>query len=259
LAWAGLPDDFSTYAFVTTANNMRSLKPDPAYYAEIMARVGIEPVEAVMVGNSLTNDIRPAQTVGLNTYLVNENLENGHEADGFGTAADFLHAVNNGWLQQLQPRKLAPEMIAHELRGNVLALFGLLSEVKPHQWTQHPDPDEWSILQVVCHLLERESNLQRPRLQRILNEDDPFLTAPQEPATPSEVAGAANAMDVAYSFAKEREITLEFIQGLSTDDWLRPATHSIFSTTTLLEMAHFTAQHDRMHITQICQTLGRCD
>ncbi|MEM6285020.1 MAG: HAD family hydrolase [Chloroflexota bacterium] len=259
LAWAGLPDDFSTYAFVTTANNMHSLKPDPAYYVEILARVGIEPNEAVMVGNSLTNDIRPAKTIGLNTYLVNENLDSGHEADSHGTTADFLAAVNDGWLQQVPGRPLSPAMIEHELRGNVLALFGLLSEVRPHQWTQHPDPDEWSILQVVCHLLERETNLQRPRLQQILHEDNPFLSVPSEPDTPSEAAGADHAMQVAYRFAKEREATLEFVRGLSQSDWQLPATHSIFSNTTLLEMAHFTAQHDRMHITQICQTLGRCD
>jgi hypothetical protein len=26
-----------------------------------------------------------------------------------------------------------------------------------------------------------------------------------------------------------------------------------------LEMAHFTAQHDRLHLNQICQTLGKCE
>jgi hypothetical protein len=66
-------------------------------------------------------------------------------------------------------------------------------------------------------------------------------------------------MDVAYQFAQERENTLTLLASLTEDDWRRPATHSIFSNTTLLEMAHFTARHDRMHITQICQTLGRCD
>lgn len=253
LLWAGLSGDLSDYAFVTTADNMHFAKPDPAYYVEILARVGVEPAEAVMVGNSETNDIAPAQTAGIASYHV--TAEQDHQS---GSLADFLEAVQAGWFYKIDVPPLTPEMVVAELRGNLGALFGLLSEVKAHQWTQHPDPAEWSIIQVVCHLLEREASVQRARLQQILAENNPFLRVPSSPQDPTE-SNASDGIAIAQAFVKEREQTLQLLQTLTEAQWHRPARHSIFSDTSLLEMAHFTAQHDRMHITQICQTLGRCD
>ncbi len=256
LEWASLPGDFDAYAFVTTSDNMHFIKPDAAYYAEILARVGVEPEEAVMVGNSPENDITPAQTMGMRTYhVLPAGAEPGANA---GALAAYTDAVQRGWLDEYHPLQLTPEMVLAELRGNIGALFGLLAEVKPNQWTQHPDPQEWSILQVVCHLLERESSVQRPRLARILHEDNPFLTSPAAPTDPTE-SDDTDGLQVALSFAAQRHETLSFLAALPPAVWQRPARHSIFSDTTLLEMAHFAAQHDRIHITQICQTLGRCD
>ncbi len=259
LGWAGLPTEASAYAFIANAENMHFTKPNPAYFIEILARISVEPDEAVMVSNSATQDIIPAHAVGLNTFHITPTAAPpAPQASASGTLANFAQAVADDWLIGLSPQGLHPTMIEPELRGNLGALFGLLSEVKPHQWTQHPDPTEWSILQVVCHLLQREAQVQRPRLQRIATEDNPFLTPPPEPVTPNE-HNCPDGMEVAHAFAAERQQTLKFLRTLPPAGWQRPARHSIFSNTTLLEMAHFTAQHDRMHITQICQTLGKCD
>jgi hypothetical protein len=138
-------------------------------------------------------------------------------------------------------------------------LFGTLADAKPHFWQQHPDPNEWSPIQIVCHLLESERKVQRPRLERILAENNPFLVAPPPPAEPHEALPCENdGLLVAEQMATEREKTLDWLRQIQQEDWNRPARHSIFGPTTLLEMAHFTAQHDRLHINQLCQTLGRC-
>jgi HAD superfamily hydrolase (TIGR01549 family) len=70
LAWAGLADDLNAYALVTHAENMHFAKPDPAFYAEALARVGLEPDEVFMVGDNPHNDIKPAQIIGMHTYQV---------------------------------------------------------------------------------------------------------------------------------------------------------------------------------------------
>ena len=57
LRWAGLADYINEFAFITHSENMRFAKPQPEYYAEVVARVGIEPVEALVVGDSEVNDI----------------------------------------------------------------------------------------------------------------------------------------------------------------------------------------------------------
>ncbi|NWF68611.1 MAG: HAD-IA family hydrolase [Chloroflexi bacterium] len=256
LAWAGLPDTLEYYALVTHGDNMHFAKPDPAYYAEILARVGVEPDEALMVGDSLESDIEPAALVGLHTY----HLKTSADGEGAGTLADFYAlSIEDNWTNHFPARRLMPAMIEPEMRGNLGALFGMLSQVKDHYWHQHPDRDEWSIMQIICHLLESEQTVQRPRLQRILQEDNPFLTAPRRPAGADAVPCADEGYQVARAFVAERQTTMQFLRALQHEDWMRPARHSIFGPTTLLEMAHFTAQHDRLHLKQLCRTLGKCE
>lgn len=263
LVWAGLSGNFDDYALVTNADIMRFTKANPAFYVEVVARIGIEPDEAIMVGDSLKRDVRPAKQVGLHTYHILPDARNGNNgppADAAGTLADFyLNVKQHNWLDNLLPRPLSPQMIEPEMLGNLAALFGTLDEAKPRYWQQHPDPGEWSPIQIVCHLLDSEVGIHRARLKRILAEDNPFLvdlparsSARETPVCDDDGKAAAR------RFTTERLETLEWLRQLRPEDWHRPARHSIFGLTTLLEMAHFTAQHDRLHINQLCQTLGRC-
>lgn len=255
LEWAGLPPADS-YALVTHSGNMHFAKPDPAYYAEIVARIGVEPDEAVMIGDSLRNDIEPAARLGMNTYYIPFESNTTPETTSAGTLRDFyVQVAEYGWLDNLLPRPISPDMIEPELRGNIGALFGTLGNVKPHCWEQKPDPVEWSIMQIVCHLRESERAVQRPRLQRILAEDNPFLFAPY-PSPSQNEAGACerDGMRAARGFAQERQQTIEWLGNLAPQDWGRPARHRVFGQTSLLEMSHLTAHHDRLHLNQ----LSRC-
>jgi hypothetical protein len=138
-------------------------------------------------------------------------------------------------------------------------LYGLLDTARPHFWDQHPDPDEWSPNQILCHLLEHEGPVHRDRLKHILEIDNPFIAAPPPPPGPASAASCGgDGPDIAARFTAARRETLALIATLPPEAWSRPARHSIFGPTTLLEMAHFTAQHDRLHLHQLCQTLGGC-
>lgn len=258
LVWAGLSGHFSDYNWITTSDNMHFIKPDLAYYAEILARVGVEPDEALMVGDSIENDIEPSRRLGLMTYYIGEPITS-DLADGYGTLADLYQLVENGWLDTLRRRPLEVAAIEPQLKANIAVLFGMLADVKPSYWNQHPDPDEWSIIQILCHLLESEITVQLPRLQRVLAEDNPFLPPPKMPLGAEMPPCAEDGFWVAEQFADKRQQTIKWLSQLRSDDWRRPARHSIFGLTTLLELAHFTAQHDRLHLTQLCQTLGRCE
>jgi HAD superfamily hydrolase (TIGR01549 family) len=256
LGWAGLSDNLSDYALVTHSENMHFAKPDPAYYAEIIARVGIEPDETIMVGDSLRNDIQPATVIGIHTYIIDDT----NVKTESGTLEHFLEMAHTpDWVDTYFQPPLKPEMIEPEMRGNIGALFGTITKAKPHFWEQHPDPQEWSPIQIVCHLVESEIKIQRPRLERILAEENPFLPITLPPlsardAIPCDDTG----YPVAQRFMEERLRTMAILQGLSHNDWMRPARHSTFGPTTLLEMAQFTTQHDRLHISQLCETLGQC-
>lgn len=260
LEWAGLPADFEAYAYVTHAGNMHFAKPDPAYYAEILARVSIEPDEAIMVGDRLDNDIRPARQIGLHTFHTANPAQSAEPSSSDRQTLQQFHALltDATWLDSLTSSPLLPAGIAPQLRGNIGALFGMLEGIQPSYWTQHPDPNEWSILQIVCHLLESEETVQRPRLQRILSVDNPFLAESRQPAGAEAIPCDEDGDRAAQAFVEARLRTIAFLDGLHPEAWERPARHSVFGPTTLLELAQFTAQHDRLHLRQLCQTLGNC-
>ena len=249
LRWAGLADYINEFAFITHSENMRFAKPQPEYYAEVVARVGIEPDEALVVGDSEVNDIRASAAIGCSSWHVDRD----------GSLAELLdHVRRDSWRDSHQPPRLDSSMIAPQYRGNMGALHGLLAESTPGQWHERPDPDEWSIMQIVCHLWATETAVHQARLQSILADHDPFLAALPPPG-PHVPPCHDDAEEILQRFCRDRRDTLATLTGLREAQWARTARHSIFGMTTLLEMAQFTAQHDRLHITQLCQTLGKCE
>ena len=70
LAWAGVPVTEFGYALVTTYDNMHATKAHPAYYREILERLGRQPEECLMVGDDWEMDMAPAASVGVPIYWV---------------------------------------------------------------------------------------------------------------------------------------------------------------------------------------------
>ncbi len=242
LKWAGLPDAANDYALITTADNTHFAKPDPAYYAEIIGRLGIEPDEALMIGDSEKNDIRPAAQIGIRTIHVLP-----------GELQSVYQQIDR--FEDLTAPVVGPDGVISQLQGNTGALSGLLETLLPSYWDQHPVPGEWSPLEILCHLVEREQDVHLARIRRIAAEHNPFIVDPG----PGQPLRCAETGDQAVAdFIRLRQQTITFLQGLAEDVWQRPARHSIFGPTTLFEMAMFTAQHDRLHLHQLCQTIGKC-
>ena len=248
LEWACLGGLIDEFAFISHSENMHFAKPQTEYMAEVVARVGIEPDEALMVGDSAVNDMQAAHAIGCPSWHVG--------VDG-SLAGLARHIQRDAWREVYPPAALQPAMIAPQYRGNLGALRGLLDESTPSQWQARPDPEEWSILQILCHLWTTETAVHRARLQRILAEDKPFLAALPPPG-PHVPPCYDDANWVWARLNQDRRETLAIVDGLTAAQWQRPARHSIFGLTTVMEMAYFTAQHDRLHITQFCQTLGKC-
>ena len=76
IRWAGLrPEDFE---LVTTYENSRHCKPDPDYYRDVIAALGVRPEECVMVGNDVGEDM-VAGRLGMKVYLLTDCLINKKE------------------------------------------------------------------------------------------------------------------------------------------------------------------------------------
>jgi len=186
LQWAELGTLIDSFSLISHASNTHFVKPSPAYYAELVACVGVEPDEVVMVGDRLENDIIPAQTVGINTFQIQSQPAKTKYSRS-GTLEQFHKLIQSDFVWRTPSLSLKINMIEPQLLGNVAALLDTVEGVPSNFWQQHPEPDEWSMQQIVCHLWESEVNVQRPRLQRIGEEDDPFLIAPKPPSGPAEL------------------------------------------------------------------------
>lgn len=71
------PQDF---ALVTTYENSRFCKPNPAYYQDILRQAGKTPQQCMMVGNNPLEDMAAGQ-LGLALFLVTGHLENPKNLD----------------------------------------------------------------------------------------------------------------------------------------------------------------------------------
>ena len=78
IRWAGMePEDFE---LVTTYENSRHCKPNPAYYQDVADRLGVSPEECLMVGNDADEDL-VAATLGMKVFLMPEFLITRTDAD----------------------------------------------------------------------------------------------------------------------------------------------------------------------------------
>lgn len=71
LQWINLKED--DFDFITTYETSHFCKPNPAYYQEIMTRFGVEAQHCVMIGNDISEDIQPASSLGIRSYLVKDH------------------------------------------------------------------------------------------------------------------------------------------------------------------------------------------
>jgi hypothetical protein len=243
-----LPQD---YDFITGKETMLFDLSNPAFYVQVVAQLGIEPDETLFISAAWKDKLELAQIVGIHLYHVSEDSHLIYH----GTLTDLVR-----WLAQkpnLEIPKLLPDSVIPNLSGNVGALTHLVRTTPYDYWHQRPDPEEWSILQILTHLIESEEQHQLPRLKQIVDEEIPFIRAPKPPG-PSLAVRSHDALVLLEEFHQLRSQTIEYIQSLDESSWQRTARHSVFGMTTLFEMALFTARHDRLHIQQFCQTIGRC-
>jgi len=71
LEWANLPIQKYNFRLVSTYETFHFAKPNPSYFAEILSQLGWPEARFVMIGNSLLEDIIPAERLGLPTFWLN--------------------------------------------------------------------------------------------------------------------------------------------------------------------------------------------
>lgn len=260
LEWAGLPPSKFPFRLIPSYATFHFSKPNPAYYTEILARLGWPEGPVIMVGDDLQNDIEPARRVGLAAFWISNN---GHiptvapyGPSAAGALVDILPWVDTTDLAELSPDFSQPESMAKTLRATPAALDSLTADLSPSHWIRRPDEGEWSLTEILCHLRDVDREVNLPRLKKVLQESNPFLAGMDtDPWAAERQYNHQDGKVALHDFTQYRLEILSILDQLSPGDWDRPARHAIFGPTQIRELVSILAGHDRLHLRQISNTL----
>ncbi len=131
-------------------------------------------------------------------------------------------------------------------------IAALLESLLPAEVAAASGGDDWSMSQIIDHLLLGERDLILPRLQQMRRETAPVF----ESSTVSRTGFAASprggdAAALLDAFRLARKETLAFLHSLTDDDWARVGTTPTRGTLTIEAYARYLAEHDREHLAQL--------
>jgi FMN phosphatase YigB (HAD superfamily) len=257
LEWANLPAEKFHFAIISSYDKFHFAKPDPAFFAEMMAYLGWPEGPAVIVGDDFNLDIVAGSQLGFPTFWVGDHNQPALNQDtltGSGSLADVLPWLSQAGEAALTPAFNTPSAILTTLRATSAALSSICQQIPASVWTQRPQADEWSLTELMCHLRDVEQEVNLPRIQKLLQEENPFL--PGKDTDPWAVERnyiQQNGSRALNHFIQARSELAGILEQLSSEDWQRSSRHAIFGPTHLVEIAGIIAGHDRLHLRQVTQ------
>jgi hypothetical protein len=142
------------------------------------------------------------------------------------------------------------ELIAR-YRAGYGALQAALDGLQPGELDWRPDPEAWSVRDVVHHLEDAELT-GAVRLRRLLTEAAPFLPAFDEEVYRSRLAYAERPIEPALDAIRAaHETTAELLDRLAPEDGAREGTHSEDGPYSVERWLRFHAAHTHDHAAQI--------
>ncbi len=253
LRWAGF--DPEQFELVSTFEHFHFTKTHPAYYAEVLGRMGWPEGPVLMVGNDPTRDLVPAHRLGLKTFFVDGEAGSSFET-GRGKLADLRPWLESISLSSLEPSFKSRDAVLAIMASTPAVLRSLTSALSDEQWKHVPTHDDWAMNELICHLADTEREIHRMQLRLMIEREGAFIPRPDSGVWASErqylnIDGKAALAE----FAAARIENIQILKELDETVWQRSARHAIFGPTDFLEVASFMADHDRLHVQQAWKTL----
>jgi FMN phosphatase YigB (HAD superfamily) len=253
--WAGLKPEY--FEIISTVESFHFSKTYPAYYAEVLGRMGWQDGPVLMIGNDVDRDMIPAQRLGLKTYLIDGESASGSGLEaGRGKLADLRPWLESIDLSTLEPFYKSREAILGIMASTPAVLRSLSSSLTDEQWKHEPTREDWALTEIICHLRDTEREVHQTQLKLMLERTDAFIPRPDSGVWASERKYLnVNGSIALAEFVSARMKTLDMLKDLDDATWSRHARHAIFGPTNFLEVLGFMAEHDRLHIQQAWKTL----
>jgi len=144
------------------------------------------------------------------------------------------------------------EHFTKRLAKNAETIRSLVEDISEEQARWKPDPEKWSILEVINHLYDEEREDFRTRLDFVLHHpDQPF---PGINPAGWVIERQYNTRDLAESlqkFLQERKHSISWLEGLSPPDWNTQHTHPQFGSISAGTFMASWVVHDFLSIRQL--------
>ena len=248
VAWAGL--DPADFPFVTTFEHFHFTKPNMAYYAECLGRLGWPEGKIVMIGDDPMRDIEPMQSLGFPTFQIHKE-KNGYQGNE-GTIADV-----KGWLEAIQSQpdseiQFSPEANLAIMRSTPAVMDYWLRFLPTETFHTQLEIGEWNLTEIFWHLADLEEEVYLPRWERLAANPSADMKAIETDHWAEERAyRQRDPKEALRKFYESRMASLEILEGLLAEgNPDLPIRHPVYGQTTLAGMISHISHHDRSHLRQ---------
>ena len=135
-------------------------------------------------------------------------------------------------------------------------LAELIGEVSDAQLTERPGPDKWSIGEILAHLAEDEIATAWRYRQMVEHSGIELAGFNQDLWAKIGNYGRRAPRESLELFKLLRSVNLEFLNGLSAEQWSSFGIHAERGRITVEDLAAHMAGHDANHVEQIRRILG---
>lgn len=144
------------------------------------------------------------------------------------------------------------DLITDHLESNRLVFQSMLAGKDADEYNFRPDKNSWTILEIVCHLLDEEREDFQTRVKNT-------LTSPEKQPPPIDPPGwvksrnyaAQNYIEKIDSFLKERKTSIKWLRSLDNPSWKNTYKHPTAGVMTAYYLLTNWLAHDYHHIRQI--------
>jgi FMN phosphatase YigB (HAD superfamily) len=260
LEWAGLPVQDYPFLLVPSYETFHFAKPNPAFYSEFLGVIGQPDGPVVMVGNDPLSDIAAARQAGLATFLVDDGVlisqDNPESINAHKSLDDFIPWLDATPTEALSLDYSKLQALLANLAGTAATMDRLGRQIPASAWVIQPSPGEWSLVEIICHLRDVETDVNLPRIRKVIQESNPFLPGKDtDPWASERQYILQDCLEALQGYLSARIELLSILENLAPDDWQRPARHAILGPSQIQELVGIIASHDRLHIQQAHQVL----
>jgi hypothetical protein len=134
-------------------------------------------------------------------------------------------------------------------------LRALLAEL-PADLSEAPNPEGWSLKDIVAHLVDVEDGVMVERITRMLESERPFIHSIDPPGRLAAGGYASRSLaDLLDALARARSTHVAWLAGLTEAQLARSGEHDEAGEIYVVDLAHQWAAHDMAHLRQIALML----